>query len=436
MKCSIIKQCLGFRGSFLAASLFLMGFTWMTNVVSVTATADADFGDNNEYDGASSPLSSSSLLKSKLRKLGNTKMNGRPAKTKWLTARSDCTIQVISYLQDPNAEPLAEEEEFVCELDATDAPGGYTGLTRTLGLSNEQKLKFKNMWMGGKLTPGKSKLKISGVAEGVLFNSQEIQVPPGLDIMNAINLDTLIVGNIEMDQSINTNSSVFVDEGDNQILTEDPIDDGQPSLSVDNEKHGLFNRNLQSFGSHTGNKPMLVVKVTDVNGLAPDETPAVISDDVFGTLGDSVTLKSQLYACSMGRLTVIAGDNNSGRINQSVYDAPGVVSVTIDVSLTANTPGVIRNAVTKAVQNKLGVTLPGPYKNVIYVLQKCYGECGWAAYAILNGWNSVYVGDNYKFVGVTMHEVGHNFGLVRASSCNVVIFLHQCVERKLPGCSI
>ena len=117
--------------------------------------------------------------------------------------------------------------------------------------------------------------------------------------------------------------------------------------------------------------------------------------------------------CSMGRVTIIPGDNNSGKINQSVYSAPGVVSVTIGISLVTSTRNDIRNAVTTAVQNKLGVSLPGPYKNVIYVLEKCYTDCGWAAYGFVNGWNTVYVNNNFKYVGVLMHELGHNYGLVR-----------------------
>lgn len=431
-----LNKCLGF-GWFLVAA-FEVGTSRRTSKF-VHAAAAADTNQNDD----TALLSPSSLLpkrSSSLRKLGNTKMNALPEmiSKKWLTAHSDCTVQVISYLQDPDADVLAEDDEFVCELDAADAPGGYMGLTRTLGLTNEQKFMFKNMWMDGRFTPGESKFMISGVVEGVQFNSQEIQVPSGYDIMNHINWGNRIVNNDEnVLLSYNSDSNILGEDERYQqtnsttssttTTTDDLLgieDDYQPSLSFYNynESDELFNRNLQqSYGAHTGNKPMLVVKVIDVNGLAQDETPAVISDDVFGTSGDAVNLKSQMNACSMGRLTIIPGDNNSGRISQSVYSAPGVISVTIGVSLVTSSPTEIRNAVTTAVQKKLGVALPGPYKNVIYVLEKCYVDCGWAAYAFVNGWNSIYVGDNYKFVGVTMHEIGHNFGLV-SSSWTVLLF--------------
>ena len=64
--------------------------------------------------------------------------------------------------------------------------------------------------------------------------------------------------------------------------------------------------------------------------------------------------------------------------------APGVTEVTIDITLENNSRDTIRNAVTVAVQNKLGLTLPGPYQQVMYSLEGCYQDCGWAAYAYVN----------------------------------------------------
>ncbi len=429
------------------------------------------------------------------------KLNVRPSLQKWRTASSDCTIQVISYMQIPTEPPLSEDddEEFVCELDPADAPGGYSGVTRTLGLTAEQKLLFKNMWAQDKLLPGTSKLMISQVISstssslgvgggqgvqvtatgggGFKFNSQMIQIPPEVDIRNAVNWnerfeeqDTAVMDSQPTNNSITSPFTTTSLSSDTELNVEDQQQKQQqppPTLSTNN----LFqHRHLQSvsFGTRIGPTPILVVKVTDKNGLAPDELTAVISDDVFGTSGDSVTLKSRLYACSMGRLTVIPGDNNSGKINQSVYNAPGVVAVKLRLSIETSTDSDIRNAVTVEVQKELGVTLPGPYKHVMYVLQKCYGDCGWAAYAFVNGWNSVYVGNYCKYcsislsaptvlciileespltisrmhplplralfltktlfpkdkhVGVQIHEIGHNFGLVSLSSGGNVSFV-------------
>lgn len=153
-----------------------------------------------------------------------------------------------------------------------------------------------------------------------------------------------------------------------------------------------------------------MVRVTDKNGLARDETAAQISDDVFGTNGDPVNLKSQLEGCSMNKLTIQAGVPQ----HEQLYSNPnsGVLEVTIDVSLD-NTRSVVRNSITAAVNDKLGISLPGPYDQVMYVIQKCIRiqdnpnrRCGWAAYAYYNNWSSVYQGRYYKLVGVQVHELG------------------------------
>jgi len=281
----------------------------------------------------------------------------------------------------------------------------------------------------------------AGGVGALKFNSNMIQIPPELDLMDAVNWDG---GRSEVEQedaataesdSSTTSMSLFdihsspsnittIDDNEyytttaetTQFIDNDNIDQQEqpsPSPTTTLPTNNLFqqHRKLQSFGTHTGPTPILVVKVTDKNGLAPDELTAEISDDVFGTTADTVNLKSQLHACSMGRLVVIPGDNNSGKINQSVYNAPGVMAVKLSISIETKTNAEIRNAITAEVEKELGIDLPGPYKHVMYVLKKCYNNCGWAAYAFVNGWNSVYVGDYYKYVGVQVHELGHNFGL-------------------------
>lgn len=437
--------------------------------------------------------------------------NQQQSKEKWLAARFDCTLQVISYMQIPSEPLLKEPEEFVCELDPLDVPGGYTGITRRLGLSAQQKTVFKTMWDEDKLLPAVSKLKISemrvpgvagatalGVAGvgsgggGVLFNSQMMKIPPEVDIMAAVNWsgryeeeqDTTTTQSFDVDSTstltnvattatadintsdVNTTSEVTFSNATTSTITDSNItltnitltnitltnitssdnvttDDAEHITTSDTQinyqheeqqspastNNPLFHRKLQSYGAHTGPKPILVVKVTDKNGLAVSESTTTISDDVFGTSGDPVNLKSQLDACSMGRLTVVPGDNNSGQIKQSVYSAPGVISVKLSISITNTANPDIRNAITTAVQNLLGVTLPGPYKHVMYVLQKCYLNCGWAAYAYVGGWNSVYVGAYYKQVGVTVHELGHNFGLVRKLPLFMLHIVHTCMLR-------
>jgi hypothetical protein len=145
----------------------------------------------------------------------------------------------------------------------------------------------------------------------------------------------------------------------------------------------------------TGVKPILVVKVISLDGLARSESPAQIGDDIFGTLTDPVNLASQMKACSFGQLDIVPG-------NGTAQEAPGVITVSIPVTL-ANSRSVIRNAVTAAAQAKLDFSLPGPYQQVMYVLHSCQQDCGFAAYAYINSWNSVYQAQYYKQTGVLMH---------------------------------
>jgi hypothetical protein len=124
---------------------------------------------------------------------------------------------------------------------------------------------------------------------------------------------------------------------------------------------------------------------------------------VFGTGNDQNNLKSGLEKCSWNQLNVVVGNNGPHEVAQ------GVIEVNIGISLVGKSRDTIRNAVTTAVQTKLGHTLPGPYNYVLYSLESCYNsDCGWAAYAYINSWNSVYQSSYYKMPGVLMHEVSRS----------------------------
>ena len=92
-------------------------------------------------------------------------------------------------------------------------------------------------------------------------------------------------------------------------------------------------RSLRGRGSHhrglaqqvyEGKKAILAVRVTDSGGLVHPDSAEVISDKIFGTRGDKVNIKSQLAACSHGKLQVT-----------NEYD--------IDISDKLAAPGVIEN---------------------------------------------------------------------------------------------
>ncbi len=146
-----------------------------------------------------------------------------------------------------------------------------------------------------------------------------------------------------------------------------------------------------------GDKNVLVVKVKDSQNLAvPDSTDA-ISDNIFGTFGDSLNLRSQIKTCSFNTTDMIPAEADSHT------KSPGVIEVSINVPLKGSSRSTIQNAVTTKVQELLGRALPANYDHVMYILQGCYGSCGWAAYANTNSFLSVYQGNYYKYAAVQTH---------------------------------
>ena len=165
-------------------------------------------------------------------------------------------------------------------------------------------------------------------------------------------------------------------------------------IDDDDTRRQLRSTRRRKLASYEGAKPVLVVRVTDVDGKVVRESAEEVSDKFFGTLGDTMTLKSQFAACSFNKLQIT--NEYSSDVDDRLLSAPGVLDVEISVSLE-NTQSVIRNAIQKAVEKTLGVDLPGPFQHVVYVLEACYVKCGWAGYAFVNSWNVVTQGNYYKY---------------------------------------
>ena len=157
-------------------------------------------------------------------------------------------------------------------------------------------------------------------------------------------------------------------------------------------------RNLQQ-SLLEGKRQVLVIRVTDSEGRVHPHTAATISDNLFGTQDDKVNFSSQFRACSFNTLQMT---NQYTNIDISNHEsAPGVVDVQIPISLQGHDRKDVRNAVLLEAQSKLGLDrLPGPFQNVIVVLEGCYTDCGWAGYAFVNSWLSVFQADHYSYVGV------------------------------------
>jgi len=158
-------------------------------------------------------------------------------------------------------------------------------------------------------------------------------------------------------------------------------------------------------------KSILAVRVTDSDGRVHPDTADLISDQIFGTNGDTLTMTSQLAACSYGKFNVT--NEYPAGVSQ-LFSAPGVIDVQMNVPLSGTDRFDIGNAARYALEELLGFQLPGPFHNVMFIYESCYTDCGWAAYAYINHWMSCYVDGSHRFVGVQMHEIGHNLNLAHS----------------------
>lgn len=272
------------------------------------------------------------------------------------------------------ADIFGEGEHFVCELG--------TGVAVPIKGTDEQIQSMRGMLADGTLVSAETTI---GIADDLMPEpgDNSVYLPPGEIVVAPRNDDG---------RKKQWNRSMLKGGSPEAQNMDDAADDNQRQLS-----------------RYEGNKPFLVVRVTDSDGNVHPDDAFVMSDKVFGTGGDVSNAKTQFAKCSHGRFQVT--NDYSEDISRHL-SAPGVIDVTIPISLKGNDRSTIRNELIGATQAKLGFGLPGPFEHVMFVLEQCYTGCGWAAYAYVNSWLSVYQGDNYKFVAVQVHEIGHNLNFV------------------------
>jgi hypothetical protein len=163
---------------------------------------------------------------------------------------------------------------------------------------------------------------------------------------------------------------------------------------VEKVPYDLMNRNLM-----TGTKTVLVIRAVaaDSATTASEET---LSDDVFGTLGDAVNLKSQYSQCSDGQLQFEPLTTNS------LVGADGVYTVNLpNTFVTVADNGVIKDAMVNQAIADLGAPLETIANYVVLCLPP--GTAGdWIAYAYINHWLSVYNDVWCQYPSAQMHELG------------------------------
>jgi hypothetical protein len=293
--------------------------------------------------------------------------NGIPDQHRALKAQTqECTVTAIADTRLPGlGEVVSLEETFVCEISPEDNDG-ESGHIREIEGTSAQIEKLRELLYTGELESGFSTLRIPGseISEGGVI------LPAGEEITLGHN-------------------------GRRKLL------------------------------ANTGDRYFLAVRVAALDKVVA-ATAASISDDIFGTYGDPVNMVSQFVACSYGQLTIIPGPAPGTDISSSLA-APGVIDVTIPIALGTSNRDQVFNAITTAVQTKLGFNLPGPFDAVMYIVEGCYVDCGWAAYAGVNSWYSVYQGVYYSHAAVQVHEIGHNLNLAHSGGLDGAEYTdHTC----------
>ncbi|KAL7533597.1 hypothetical protein ACHAXR_010512 [Thalassiosira sp. AJA248-18] len=295
----------------------------------------------------------------------------------------------VSRYDDEKDQDLDTDETFVCEL--------HDGSTLPIQGTQEQMLELRTLLNNGSLISAETSVE----ADHIGSDSSGVNGTDDGEGVSSIVDDTII-----------TNEFVVLKSGPIQLIT-------------NNEDTTRRRRRLNMY---EGDKNTLIVRVTDSQGRAVPENASVLSDKFFGTDGDQVTMKSGFDACSFGkfRVTYPSMDEFGGALS-----APGVVDVKVNIKLSQSAQGTVRTTVANAVEAKLGVELPGPFQHVVFVVEKCYEvgtDCGFAAYAYINHWLSLFVEDNYKYPAVQMHEIGHNINLAHSGGMDGRTYTdHTCL---------
>ena len=211
-------------------------------------------------------------------------------------------------------------------------------------------------------------------------------------------------GNITSGKSTLYHNGAYFDGDGNLVLPNlDDIEtgNGYGPGGVGNE---LNSRRL----AVTGVKEMLAVRVV-ASDVSTTSNEASISDSWFGTNGDTVNLRSQYLACSMGQLSCDAASKTT---STGVEIADGVTTITIANTVSGVDNSIIRDAVVATGDVTLG-TMSTQFDHVMLCLPS--GTSGsWIAYAYINWYLSVYNDEWCNYVSGQMHEIGHNLGLAHS----------------------
>ena len=159
---------------------------------------------------------------------------------------------------------------------------------------------------------------------------------------------------------------------------------------------GILNRKLQ-----TGTKTALVLRAI-ASDSSTSASESELSDDIFGTSGDVLNLKSQYASCSDGKLQFQPLTTNN------LVGVDGVLTVNIpSITVTGATRETIRDAIINQAAIDLGVSnLNTIADHVLVCIPPGTTPTTWIGNANVNSWRSMYNDNWCRYPSVLLHEVG------------------------------
>ena len=179
--------------------------------------------------------------------------------------------------------------------------------------------------------------------------------------------------------------------------------------------------NLQVFLSgetpreRSGNRTVLVVRVSGT-AESPEESVERLRGAVFGLGSQPLvnSMRAQFGRCSFSKIDFIPATGFD-----QFHD--GVVNVLMKYSLRNRDAFQVLNDATRSVFELLQIdSLQDNFDHVFFCIARGtkYGQRGsdWLAFGEVAGWRSVFNSEWCGSLTTTMHEVGHNLGLVHSAS--------------------
>jgi len=168
-------------------------------------------------------------------------------------------------------------------------------------------------------------------------------------------------------------------------------------------------RHLRRLGI-TGERSTLVIPAT-FSDSSTTATNAVLRNKVFGANGDSLNLRSQMDACSFGKLDMkpVTSSSSGVTINGGVYRLN--LSST---KISGKDSDTVEDILKPKANDVLG-DLADQYDHVMFCMPpKHSDEDDWIGYAYFDYYRSVFNNEWCNYPSIQMHEIGHNFELMHS----------------------